>query len=103
MRNYFLFFFLLLFFNSCQKDVKNNIDTSVIVADFMIFRFEQDFYGNKGENLNELKNKYPLLLPSNMQDSVTLSKINNKDEQELFSETQKIFKDFSTSIGSTLE
>ena len=26
MRNYFLFFFLLLFFNSCQKDAKNNID-----------------------------------------------------------------------------
>ena len=95
MRNYFLFFFLLLFFNSCQKDVKNNIDTSVFEVDFMIFRFEQDFYGNKGENLNELKNKYPLLFPSNIPDSVWIAKIQDKDEQELYNETQKLYKDFS--------
>ena len=53
MRNYFLFFFLLLFFNSCQKEVKNNIDTSNIEVEFMINRFEQDFYTNKGDNLEE--------------------------------------------------
>ena len=65
MRNYFLFFFLLLFLNSCQKEVKNNIDTSFIEVDFMINRFEQDFYNYKGENLQALKKEYPLLLPQN--------------------------------------
>jgi len=103
MRNYFLFFFLLLFFNSCQKDVKNNIDTSVIEADFMIFRFEQDFYGNKGENLNELKNKYPLLFPSNIPDSVWIAKIQDKDEQELYNETLKLYKDFSLTETELLD
>ena len=44
MRNYFLFFCLLIFFNSCQKEVENNIDTSIIEVEFMINRFEQYFY-----------------------------------------------------------
>ena len=59
MRNYFLFSCLLIFFNSCQKEVENNIDTSTIEVEFMINRFEQDFYSHKGENLEDLKKKYP--------------------------------------------
>ena len=95
MRNYFLFFFLLLFFNSCQKDVKNNIDTSTIEVKFMINRFEQDFYSHKGEDLEELKKKYPLLFPENTPDSVWMAKIKDKDEQELYTETQKLYSSFS--------
>ena len=95
MRNYFLFFFLLLFFNSCQKDVKNNIDTSTIEVKFMINRFEQDFYSHKGENLEELKKKYPLLFPENTPDSIWMVKIKDKDEQELYTETQKLYSSFS--------
>ena len=53
MRYYFLFFVLLLFLNSCQKEVKKNIDTSNIEVEFMINRFEQDFYDH-GEKI--LKN-----------------------------------------------
>ena len=63
MRNYFLFFFLLLFFNSCQKDAKNNIDTSIIEVDFMMYRFEQDFYENNGENLEVLKERFSVAFP----------------------------------------
>ena len=95
MRNYFLFFFLLLFFNSCQKEVKNNIDTSTIEVKFMINRFEQDFYSHKGEDLEELKKKYPLLFPENTPDSVWMAKIKDKDEQELYTETQKLYSSFS--------
>ena len=95
MRNYFLFFFLLLFFNSCQKDAKNNIDTSIIEVDFMMYRFEQDFYENKGENLEVLKEVFPLLFPKNTPDSVWISKIQDKDEQELYKETQKVYSSFS--------
>lgn len=95
MRNYFLFFFLLLFFYSCQKEVKNNIDSSNIEVEFMINRFEQDFYTNKGDNLEELKKKYPLLFPKNTPDSIWRAKIKDKDEQELYNETQKLFSSFS--------
>ena len=95
MRNYFLFFFLLLFFNSCQKDAKNNIDTSIIEVDFMMYRFEQDFYENKGDNLEVLKENFPLLFPKNTPDSVWIAKIQDKDEQELYKETQKVYSSFS--------
>ena len=95
MRNYFLFFFLLLFFNSCQKEVKNNIDTSTIEVKFMINRFEQDFYSHKGEDLEELKKKYPILFPENTPDSIWMAKIIDKDEQELYTETQKLYSSFS--------
>ena len=73
MRYYFLFFVLLLFLNSCQKEVKKNVDTSNIEVEFMINRFEQDFYDHGGENLEELKNKYPLLFPDNTPDSIPLA------------------------------
>ena len=102
MRNYFLFFFLLLFLNSCQKEAKNNIDTSFIEVEFTINRFEQDFYNHKGENLQELKKKYPLLFPENTPDSIWIAKINDTDEQELFKETQKLFSSISD-IESELE
>lgn len=95
MRYYFLFFVLLLFLNSCQKEVKKNVDTSNIEVEFMINRFEQDFYDHGGENLEELKNKYSLLFPDNTPDSIWMAKINDRDEQELYSETQKLYSSFS--------
>ena len=95
MRYYFLFFVLLLFLNSCQKEVKKNVDTSKIEVEFMINRFEQDFYDHGGENLEELKNKYPLLFPDITPDSIWMAKINDRDEQELYSETQKLYSSFS--------
>jgi len=89
MRNYFQFLCVLLFFISCQKETQNNIDISNIEANFKVFRFEQDFYSNKGQNLVELKEKFPLLFPDETTDSIWISKINNPDELELFQETQK--------------
>jgi len=61
----------------------------------MINRFEQDFYSHKGEDLEELKKKYPLLFPENTPDSVWMAKIKDKDEQELYTETQKLYSSFS--------
>jgi len=89
MRNYFQFLWVLLFFISCQKETQNNIDISNIEANFKVFRFEQDFYTNKGKNLVELKENFPLLFPNETPDSIWIAKINNPDEQELFQETQK--------------
>ena len=89
MRNYFQFLLVLLFFISCQKETQNNIDISNIEANFKVFRFEQDFYTNKGQNLVELKENFPLLFPDETPDSIWIAKINNLDEQELFQETQK--------------
>lgn len=95
-----LFYFLIAFlFLSCDKESKTTIDVSNISVDFSVNRFDVDFYSSTKNNLQALKNKYPLLFPKGVQDSVWINKINNKDEQELFAETQKEYKD----IGSLKE
>lgn len=90
-----LFVCSLLFLVGCKTENKNQVDVSHISADVNVARFEVDFYNSSEEKLPDTKKKYPMLFPHNI-DSVWINKINNKDEQELFTETQKLYKDFST-------
>lgn len=90
----FLGVILLMFFVGCKTDTKNKIDVSHIVADVNVARFDVDFYKSSKEKLPETKKKYPMLFPHNV-DSIWIRKINDKDEQELFAETQKVFSNFS--------
>lgn len=96
MRKILSVFFLILFVVGCKKSSKNKIDVSNIVANVTIQRFDVDFYTTTKESLLETKKKYPLLFPANVDDSVWVQKINDKDERELFTETQKVFADFSS-------
>ncbi|MDB4171169.1 gliding motility lipoprotein GldB [Polaribacter sp.] len=80
---------------SCKNEDQNSIDVSNIEVDFAIERFEEAFYNATPETLVEVKKRFPLLFPSAESDSVWLAKINNKDEQNLFKETQVIFSDFN--------
>ena len=80
---------------SCKNEDNNSIDVSNIEVDFAIERFEEAFYNASPKTLVEVKKKFPLLFPKAVSDSVWLAKINNKDEQELFQETQIIFSDFN--------
>lgn len=95
MRHYFFFFLLSLVLFSCQKESKYIVDVSAIEVDLNIRRFDQDFYQSTADNLDRLKQKYPLLFPEETPDSIWLAKIADKDEQELFQETQKVYNDFS--------
>lgn len=89
-----IFTLLLLGFVSCKTSNKTNVDVSKISIDVKVARFDVDFYNSSEEKLPEIKKKYPMLFPHDI-DSVWVNKINNKDEQELFVETQKKYKDFS--------
>ncbi len=91
MRNYFLFFLTVIFLISCQKNSKKIIDTSTIDVNYSISRFEVDFYGFDGKNLEKLKETYPMLFPEEISDSIWMSKINDRDEQSLYTETQKLY------------
>ncbi|MDO6676254.1 gliding motility lipoprotein GldB [Tenacibaculum sp. 1_MG-2023] len=79
---------------SCKNDESNklNVDVSNINVTINLERFDIDFYTTKPNELNKTKEKYLMLFPS-QPDSVWINKINNKDEQELFTETQKVFSD----------
>lgn len=99
MRIYVSFFLCVLLLISCKKESKNSIDVSQINVSFSVERFEVDFYNTTEHTLEDTKKKYPQLFPAATPDSVWLNKIANKDEQELYSETLKIFGDIEPLIG----
>ncbi len=94
MKKIHLFIVLILVFVSCNKEKKTTIDVSKIQVAFSVDRFDVDFYTSTKNTLQKTKEKYPLLFPAQTPDSIWLAKINDKDEQELFAETQKIFSNF---------
>lgn len=79
---------------SCKNEESNKLDVDVsnISVNVNLERFDIDFYTTKTNELTKTKEKYPMLFPP-QPDSVWINKINNKDEQELFVETQKVFSD----------
>ncbi|WP_343330686.1 gliding motility lipoprotein GldB [Polaribacter staleyi] len=95
MRFYFMNLMVLCMFFSCSDKKNNKIDVSTINVDFSVKRYEADFYNSTENDLPILKKKYPYLFPKAFTDSLAIAKLNNKDEQELFSETQKLYKDVS--------
>ena len=86
---------LCLFF-SCSDKKQHQIDISNINVDFSVKRYEVDFYNATPKSLLKVKEKYPYLFPKVFTDSISLAKINDKQEQELFAESNKIYEDFSS-------
>ena len=100
MRFFLIVFMLLFSFFSCKSEQEKQIDVSNIDIDFSIKRFDVDFYRATKVTLPKVKNNYPYLFPKSFSDSLAIAKINNSDEQELFSETQKntmIFQSYKVS------
>lgn len=92
---FFLFFFIVIFTTmSCEKDVINKIDVSDIEVETHIERFDQLFYTTPVEDIGKLKSKFPYLFPESNPDSVWVNKMQNKDEQALFAESQKLYANF---------
>lgn len=86
---------LCVFFSCSDKNMKK-IDISNIDVDFSVKRYEVDFYNATKESLPKVRQKYPYLFPEEFTDSLSFEKINDTQEQELFTETQKKYKDFSS-------
>ncbi len=89
------FLIVLLLVINCTKKDKIAVDVSGIDVQIDINRFDEQFYSMNTEKLPELKKQYPYLFPGSGNDSIWLQKAQDKDEQELFSKTQTIFKDFT--------
>lgn len=91
MKSFLIFFFGICFLCACKQNTSTKVDVSHIKAPVSIDRFDIDFYNSDEKTLSKTKEKYPMLFP-NQPDSVWINKINNRDERELFAETQKEFK-----------
>jgi len=95
MRFSFAVLIILGLFLSCFDKNKSKLDVSNINVDFSIKRYDVDFYKANKQTLQSVKLKYPYLFPEVFTDSISIAKINDPEEQELFAETQKIYQDFS--------
>lgn len=96
MRFFLVILAVLFSFYSCNTSNSINIiDVSNTAINFDVKRFDVDFYTSKKENLEELKETYPYFFPKEISDSLSISKMKNKEELELFNETQLIYKDIN--------
>ncbi|MCD6544254.1 MAG: gliding motility lipoprotein GldB, partial [Flavobacteriaceae bacterium] len=68
-----------------------------------VIRFDQKFYTTPPEKLADLKAEFPYLFPQANPDSVWVNKMKNKDELELFAETEKVYKDFTKETSQLIE
>jgi gliding motility-associated lipoprotein GldB len=94
MKFFLRFFIIFTTFLSCTNDKIKEVDLTNIDIELKVERFDEAFYTASEKNLHQLKSRFPILFPDNVSDSIWLSKIKDTDEQELFFETQKIYKDF---------
>ena len=95
MHKNILIILLLLTLVSCGDKNENLVDVSNISVNFSIDRFDVDIYSSTKETLGLTQEKYPFFFSKIAHDSVWINKINNKDEKELFIETQKSFQNIS--------
>ena len=91
MRLFIVVFFVLFSIISCVDKTSSKIDVSKVDVNFTLNRYDVDFYNSNKKTLPKLKNKYPYLFPKTFRDSIALAKINDKEEQELFKASQKIY------------
>ena len=91
MRFFIVVFLILLSFLSCKSDNKQVIDVSSIDVEFSIKRYEVDFYKGTEKKLPLLKSKYSYLFPKSFSDSLAIAKMADKEELDLFNETQKLY------------
>ncbi|GGG90817.1 gliding motility lipoprotein GldB [Polaribacter pacificus] len=90
-----------MFLTSCVNTPNKKSVNIAESIDIELKRFEVDFYTSKPENLELVKQKYPLFFSQNVSDSVWIFKMKDPFEQNLFVETQKKYADF-TGISSQL-
>ncbi len=92
---YIYFLCIVILLANCTKENKLDINVSDIKVNTIIKRFDQEFYTSSTSKLPELKEIYPYLFPVQNPDSVWVNKMQDKDEQELFAETQKLYSNLS--------
>jgi len=95
MKLYVFLFLFLISLIGCDKKDSIKVDVEDIDVKIEISRFDKDFYTSSPNELQELKQIYPFLFPTQDHDSIWVNKMTDKDELELFDETQKIYKDFT--------
>ena len=86
---------IIIVLTSCNPSNKTERKISKINAEFEFVEFHKDFFNSNEENLEKLKNKYPFLFPSNIDNKEWIEKINNSEEKQLFNITDSTFNNLT--------
>ena len=80
---------------SCSKKDKIQEKVQAIPVNIKVDRFDQAFFETPVKDLPKLKQQYPAFFPVGVADTVWTNKMQNPMWQELYSEVQKKFSDFT--------
>ena len=80
---------------SCSKKDKIQEKVQAIPVNIKVDRFDQAFFETPVKDLSKLKQQYPAFFPVGVADTVWTNKMQNPMWQELYSEVQKKFSDFT--------
>ena len=80
---------------SCSKKDKIQEKVQAIPVNIKVDRFDQAFFKTPVKDLPKLKQQYPAFFPVGVADTVWTNKMQNPMWQELYSEVQKKFSDFT--------
>ncbi len=94
VRKYFPILALILLI-SCREENKLEKEISKIPLDLRLERFDREFGQASPRDIPKLKSKYPYLFPKQFPDSIWTLKLKDTIQQELLSEVDKAFGDFS--------
>lgn len=96
MRNLLSFLVvILLCFLSCEKDSKVEKEIANIDIDVQVERFEKLFAEASPKDLPKLKDEYPFMFSRQYHDSIWIARMQDTLQQEMFSEIQKKYADFT--------
>lgn len=96
MRNLLSFLVvILLCFQSCENDGKIEKEIAKIDIDFQVERFEKLFAEASPNDLPKLKAEYPFMFSRQYHDSIWIARMQDTLQQEMFSEIQKQYADFT--------
>ncbi len=90
MKKQFVIIILITLLFSCNSKNRLKVDVSNIPSDVNITRFEKVFYNSKPSDLPKIKKEFRILFPHDI-DSIWVKKMQDKDEQELFAETMRVY------------
>ena len=95
----FWFLILLVSIFSCDNQSETEAKIEKIDANFEVVRFDRKFAEATPESLPNLKSKYPFLFPKQYPDSLWVQKLNDSIQQEIETEVDKVFPEFSVEEG----
>lgn len=87
-RIYWVFSIFILFV-ACNDAIQIPSEILKIPMNVKIERFEEQFYKSSNSEFDSLKNEFPYMFPSFVNDSVWIQKMNNEEELFLLEESEK--------------